>query len=137
MASVKESTNHLPSFGHICYAMGGTASRLDRYERPHCIVSLVILSFGFYPNYTRFAPGKLQLSSYGATLWRRSRPPTYLNLLRPSGHLRPKYCAAPGSMSQRSHRATLSQTLYKVPLANNIIVRLPLTKHPNDTGCKC
>ena len=45
----------------------GTATHPDRYERPHCSVSLVILSSGFYPDNTRFAPGNLQLSSYGAT----------------------------------------------------------------------
>ena len=44
-----------------------TATRPDRYERPHCSVSLVILSSGFYPDYTRFELGKLQLSFYGAT----------------------------------------------------------------------
>ena len=37
-----------------------TARRPDRYERPHCSVSLVILSSFFYPDYTRSAPGKLQ-----------------------------------------------------------------------------
>ena len=36
--------------------------RRDRYETPHCSVSLKKLSFGYYRDYTRFEPGKLQLS---------------------------------------------------------------------------
>ena len=67
---------------------------------------------GFYRDYTRFETGKLQLSYYGVTLWRRGRPPMNLNLQRLSGHLEPKYCAAHDSASQKN-RATLSQTLYK------------------------
>ena len=34
----------------------------------------------------------------------------YLNLLRPSGHPRPGYCAVPDSISQIFYCATLSQT---------------------------
>ena len=73
----------------------------------------MILSFGFYPDYTRFAPGKLQLSSYGVTRCYRGQPQTYLNLLPTSGHLGPRYCAALDLMSKRYHRAKLSQTIYK------------------------
>ena len=46
----------------------GTATRPDRYETPHCSVSLAKLSFRFYRDYIRFEPSKLQLSSYGETL---------------------------------------------------------------------
>ena len=57
---------HLDIFGTpLCE----TATRTVRYERPHCSVSLMILFYGFYPDYTRFALGKLQLSPYGVTLW--------------------------------------------------------------------
>ena len=46
----------------------GTATRPDRYERQHCSVSLMIMSSGFYPNYTRFELVTLLLSWYGPTL---------------------------------------------------------------------
>ena len=42
--------------------------RLDRYEIPHCIVSLAKLSFGLYRDYTRFEQSNLQLSFYDETL---------------------------------------------------------------------
>ena len=71
----------------------------------------MIVSFSFYPNYTRFAQDKLQLSYYSATLWLKGLQNTYLNLLRPSGYLGPRYCAALDIMSQRFYRANLSQTL--------------------------
>ena len=60
------TSRHLDIFGT---PLSEIATRPVRYERLHCSVSLMILSFGLYPDYIRFAPGKLQLSSYGVTLW--------------------------------------------------------------------
>ena len=67
MASVKELTSHFPLFGHNTLWCG-TATRPDCYEQPHSSLSLVISSFGFYSDYTRYAAGKLQLSFDGVTL---------------------------------------------------------------------
>ena len=61
----------------------GTGTRPDRYERPHCSVSLVILLFNFYHDYRRFALGKLQLSSYGATLLVKRSATDVLELATP------------------------------------------------------
>ena len=89
------------------------ATRPDRYERHHCSVSLMILSFGFYPDYTRFALGKLQLRSYCATHWKRGRPPTYLNLQTPSYSSRTKILHCSGlNESMISSRHSFS-TLYQ------------------------
>ena len=101
---------HLDIFGTPwCW----TATCPDCYEKQHCRVSLVILLIGVYPDYTRFAPSQLKLSSDGAIFWWRGRPQTYLNLLRLSGHLKPKYCVAPGSMSQRFYRSNILQTMLR------------------------